>query len=368
MQAGGVCGVIEISLWIVRVFFNVCGLVVIQALWSGWREEKSIFRSLNELSVVNGGVAGLKEQHLGIPGHHKLRESMRFQPQLHPRFAPALSNQKQDTASGEAALSAAFYNRHQDTAYAAQTFNSARLGYNNPAFSSSSQQLSGYIYGSKPVHRSASSVSRLGSLARPQSHYHNQGFSSTESHRGSLRAPRLLSQSQFSLASFGLEQDDQVFLQGSGAGGLPLNIYRNDSRRDKLLGETLEGYRPRSLGSLVTRELDSVSVLSDRFQSRGRGEYQSTRSEYRPNYPSNRPDIKTTRPNYPSTRPDYKITRPYYQTQSLGRRMTPSPNLSIAGYHSDNNHGEQTLQGSRGSLGQVSAVSDSPERYQDIAL
>ena len=36
----------------VTMIFQVCGIVCIQSLWSQWREEKSIFRSLHELSMV----------------------------------------------------------------------------------------------------------------------------------------------------------------------------------------------------------------------------------------------------------------------------------------------------------------------------
>ena len=51
------------------------------------------------------------------------------------------------------------------------------------------------------------------------------------------------------------------------SGGLPLNIYRGNSRRDKLLGETIEWYRPRSLGNLsqIMNE-DSVSMLSEKYR------------------------------------------------------------------------------------------------------
>ena len=42
-------------------------------------------------------------------------------------------------------------------------------------------------------------------------------------------------------------------------------------RRDHLMSETLESYRPRSLGSLQ-RE-DSVSMLSERFNTAARLEY-----------------------------------------------------------------------------------------------
>ena len=42
-------------------------------------EEKSIFKSLQELKT-NGRVTSLSNNTLGIPGHHKLRSSLRFHP------------------------------------------------------------------------------------------------------------------------------------------------------------------------------------------------------------------------------------------------------------------------------------------------
>ena len=34
-------------------YLQLCGIVCVQSLWSVWREEKSIFRSLHELSIVS---------------------------------------------------------------------------------------------------------------------------------------------------------------------------------------------------------------------------------------------------------------------------------------------------------------------------
>ena len=64
-----------------------------------------------------------------------------------------------------------------------------------------------------------------------------------------------------------------MFIQrGYGPGGLPLNVYHGNSRHDKLLGEGLQWYRPRSLGNL-TSEGDGVSMLSERWTTGRRGEY-----------------------------------------------------------------------------------------------
>ena len=79
----------------------MCGLVCVQSLWAVWREEKSIFRSLHELSIVSKqnlikkyfeslkifalqntgelpGEGGLQDSVLGLAGHHKLRSSFRY--------------------------------------------------------------------------------------------------------------------------------------------------------------------------------------------------------------------------------------------------------------------------------------------------
>ena len=112
------------------------------------------------------------------------------------------------------------------------------------------------------------------------------------------------------------------------------------------MSEGLESYRPRSLGNLQ-RE-DSVSMLSERFNTGGGGMAE-------------------------------------YDTQSLDRRrMHPMPgqhpggrghlNMGYIGetYLSETETGGfQSFGGSLGSkqsLGQISGVSDSPEKYRDIAL
>ena len=65
-------------------------------------EEKSIFKSFQELPN-HGGVTGLSQHTLGIPGHHKLRSSLRHPPGY-------IQN---------------------------------GLGYNNPAFSASTSHING---------------------------------------------------------------------------------------------------------------------------------------------------------------------------------------------------------------------------------
>ena len=113
-------------------------------------------------------------------------------------------------------------------------------------------------------------------------------------------------------------------------------------RRDHLISETLESYRPRSLGNLASLQReDSVSMLSERFNT--------------------------------SVRHDY-------DTQSLDRRRFGYKHVGVGGgvsylaenmgYISDGGgfHSFGGSLGSKQSLGQMSGVSDSPEKYRDIAL
>ena len=112
------------------------------------------------------------------------------------------------------------------------------------------------------------------------------------------------------------------------------------------MSEGLESYRPRSLGNLQ-RE-DSVSMLSERFNTGGGGMAE-------------------------------------YDTQSLDRRrMHPmhGQHPGVRGHLNMGYIGETYLSetetggfqsfggslGSKQSLGQISGVSDSPEKYRDIAL
>lgn len=317
--AGGTYGVIEISLWLVRVFFNVCGIVCIQSLWSRWREEESIFQSLHELSLSH---SGLGSSPLGLAGHHKLRSSIR-QPPLHPRFMPPSLN-----------------NNHLHHLGAGATTNYGHnIAYNNPAFSTSTLQLNTNKFRGSQVARSTSSASHLGSLpslavAPP---YLQQGFSKNEFNPQMFLAPHR-PVSQYDLPSFGLDPDAPVFLPPThGQGGLqatlPINVYHGASRRE--LGETMAWYRPRSLGSLAAGQEGRGAQLSERWTTGRKGEY---------------------------------------DTQSLDRRLArPGAGgafMGATGYPSEG--GRHTLGqagGSRHSLGQASGLSmDSPDKYRDIAL
>ena len=167
---------------------QVCGIVCVQSLWSRWREEKSIFRSLHELSIVSAPLprlvrppqttgGSLPDHDLGLAGHHKLRGSMRwgatpsrgspslprFQPSLHPRFVAAVhqqtlqgghNNNKQQLQSGtshnmgynnnklELQAGTSHNMGYNNNKQELHSFAGHNMGYNNLAFSSSSHHLS----------------------------------------------------------------------------------------------------------------------------------------------------------------------------------------------------------------------------------
>ncbi|XP_023347541.1 uncharacterized protein LOC111716336 [Eurytemora carolleeae] len=135
------------------------------------------------------------------------------------------------------------------------------------------------------------------------------------------------SHSQFDLPSFGLDPDSPIFLQpGYGPGGLPLNIYRGNSRRDQLLSERMEWYKPRSLGNLAV-DLDTFSIWSGQYDNR----------------------------------PDFDGFDRKYRAASMGNL-----NIGYSGDWRESRGGGEV--GSKQSLGQISGVSDNPEKYRDIAL
>ena len=161
----------------------------------------------------------------------------------------------------------------------------------------------------------------------PSHSYLKQGLSKNEFNPGVFHK----TVSQYDLPSFGLDPDAPVFIQqGYGPGGLPINVYRGNSRRDHLISETVERYRPRSLDTMLFG--NSVSMLSERY---------------------------TTSSDYDTLSLDRRIHG--YRAQSMG-----AINM---GYGSD---GEGRSMGgrvgSKQSLGQISAVSEGPEKYRDIAL
>merc|ERR1719309_1258293 len=107
--------------WGFRVAFNVFGIVSIQSLWSHWKDEKSIFRSLQELGNTNGGVVstGVGDDSLGIPGQVKLRGSLRYSSAGYPNLPLVYTPSPTDYQN--------------------------QLGYANPAFARSASKLGGSL-------------------------------------------------------------------------------------------------------------------------------------------------------------------------------------------------------------------------------
>lgn len=210
--------------------------------------------------------------------------------------------------------------------------------------------------------------------------YLQQGFSKNEFNPSGLRPSGLSTKnahSQFDLPSFGLDPDAPVFIQrGHGPGGLPLNVYRGNSRRDKLLGETLEWYRPRSLGSLAVSEAETggKAMLSERWTTNRRGEYDTQSLDRRlVRGGSGHPGSGHLGSGHLGG--NHLVSGHLggghlgdhlseHLTKHLGEHAGWSGSYTHCGYHSDS----ATVQGSRQSLGQMSGVSDCPEKYRDIAL
>ena len=117
------------------------------------------------------------------------------------------------------------------------------------------------------------------------------------------------------------------------------------------MSEGLESYRPRSLGNLHQRE-DSVSMLSERFNTGvgggGMAEYDTQSLDRRRMHPM------------------------HGHSQHPGGRGHLNMGYIGETYLSETEAGGfQSFGGSLGSkqsLGQISGVSDSPEKYRDIAL
>ena len=169
-----------------------------------------------------------------------------------------------------------------------------------------------------------------------------QGLSRNEFNPGGLAGVQK-TLSQYDLPSFGLDPDAPIFIQQAyGPGGLPgVSLYRGNSRRDHLISETMESYRPRSLGNLH-RE-DSVSMLSERFNTTSRTDYDTQSLDRR---------------------------RFGYKNNSDNFGYIPDTSSLSLGYVSDGGgfHSFGGSLGSKQSLGQMSGISDSPEKYRDIAL
>ena len=285
-----------------------------------WREEKEIFRSLQELSSGDIGP-GLQDQ------NNKLRASLRYNNFGLGYHNPAFHNSI-NHFSGTGLSFNKYNNKMNIKRY---TVRGLAISPVNSSISRSASAASQFAVASRLSMPDLTSLSS--SLYFPN--HLKQGLSRNEFNPGGVQKTL----SQYDLPSFGLDPDAPIFIQQAyGPGGLPgVSLYRGNSRRDHLISETMESYRPRSLGNLH-RE-DSVSMLSERFNTTSRTDYDTQSLDRR---------------------------RFGYKANGVNFGYIPDTSLSL-GYVSDGG-GFHSFAGSKQSLGQMSGLSDSPEKYRDIAL
>ena len=53
LQESNTYGVIEVGVWVLRVLIAFCGMISTQSLYSKWRDQKTVLKSLQSLSVVS---------------------------------------------------------------------------------------------------------------------------------------------------------------------------------------------------------------------------------------------------------------------------------------------------------------------------
>ncbi|XP_040568340.1 uncharacterized protein Rcd6 isoform X1 [Lepeophtheirus salmonis] len=200
-------GILELILWTLRVIFNIGGMVCTHSLYASWKNEKSIIKSLHELS-----------------------------------------------------LNKSCYNSTPQSIVVHSTSN--KLGYPNPAYTSSipnniNSTMSVTKYTTKPLKRSVSSASQFVSASRihGNNHYHNHShspqqyaFQQTQHlyNQATLSTPSYYKQhsssggvsrnsSSMDLPSFGLHPDDPVFVGGG----------KNNPHFS--MSQNIQWHRPRSL-------------------------------------------------------------------------------------------------------------------------
>ena len=141
---------------IISFYLQLCGIVCVQSLWSVWREEKSIFRSLHELSIVSISMRnGHKTQKLWLlPSSSRWLMFCSYDNMtcvVSSSLSPSLSSllQLQNTGDisggGDSVLGLAGQHKMRQNSFRYTTGHngSYHLGYNNPAYSTSINHLSG---------------------------------------------------------------------------------------------------------------------------------------------------------------------------------------------------------------------------------
>jgi len=315
---GATEGIIEIGMWMLRVLFNVTGMICTQSLYVHWRNEKSIIRSLNDLND---------------PANNGMGNSYFISSGLQPEFGTKKAHQaimhEQAIVQQQSLyqLSTDYLDRGYLPENDAQKFGykNPGHGYQNHAYTSSSQDPlalntmgtpSKYAdINSRPLRRSASSASQL--IAglnvldvQTDQMYHQQrptGLSRGHGmHNGyqrnefdtskftlnynSQKLNGFASKSQldvFTGQNFGLDPDAPLFVNYPyGPGGLPLDQgrplsslssqgrrskqryhhFNNADSFDENNGSQLQWYRPKSLSNLDDDENRS-SIWSDENSS-----------------------------------------------------------------------------------------------------
>lgn len=243
-------GVIEVGLWILRVFIALCGMISTQSLYSKWRDQKTVLKSLQSLNVTSNGTY---LPH-GITGEYQAKHI------------------------------------------------EAGFGYQNTAFAHSQPHLAVTKYApsiqshqSKYLKRSASTVSQFVSANRlvhdmvqlnasELTGYQKNEFDTSKFTTGLM----LRTHSQYDLPSFGLDPDAPVFVNGPyGRGGLQSSdLYQRPFSalsgikappswrpRQAANDNSIQWYRPRSL---VNLEDDTSSIWSGIGKSSPNKEFSNT--------------------------------------------------------------------------------------------
>jgi len=236
---GKTYAIIEVGLWILRIFISVFGLISTQSLYSRWRDQKSVLKSLSGLNVTNDTFLPN-----GIGGEYQAK-------QIEAGFG------------------------YQNTAYAYSQPHLSTLAVTKYAPSSTVQP--------KYLKRSASSASQFVSASRlsglneipPMQLNASQltGYQKNEFDTSKFATGLVYrNHSQYDLPSFGLDPDEPIFVNGQyGRGGLQHQDYYQrpfsamsgskggPNWRPERPDSSLQWYKPRSL---VNLEDDTSSIWS----------------------------------------------------------------------------------------------------------
>jgi len=242
---GNTYGVIEAGLWILRVLIGVCGMISTQSLYTRWRDQKSVIKSLQSLNVTNGSFVPS-----GINGEYQAKQleaGFGYQNSAYAYSQPHLSTLAVTKYAPSAAAMQAKYLKRSASSVSQFVSASRMSGLNDIQHAQYSHQ--------KQLNINASQLTGYG-----KNEFDTSKFTNGLAFR---------TQSQYDLPSFGLDPDEPVFVTGQyGRGGLPDPFQRPFSAQSgfnqqqipiKRPDSSLQWYRPRSL---VNLEDDSSSIWS----------------------------------------------------------------------------------------------------------